>query len=411
MNDYLCAIDIGSTLVRVMIARSDYAGGWEVLGVGTSPSGGVRAGNIVNIEQTTRAVSEAAREAELMSGLVVDHALVNITGKHLEGDNSRGVVAITNRDRVVRESDVLRVIEGAQNIRIPTDHEIIHVLAREFMVEDQGGIKDPVGMTGVRLEAMVHIVSAGATALANLEKAVLGAGIRLGSVVMSSLASGESVLSEGEKDLGAIVLDIGGGITDIVMYSEGGVCFSAVVPLGGLHVTQDLSIGLKIPVEAAEMVKKAQGCALSSFCDPTERVELPGIPGRAPRAVLRQEMSDIIEARLREIFELADQQLSRSGLKGQMAAGIVLTGGVCLLEGARELAEEVFGLAANVASPSGLSGFAERVSGPEFATLVGLVRYAGRMAGVEQRAPALARAGGPSGGLITRMKHWISENL
>ena len=408
MKDYLCAIDIGSTLTRALIARPDLSGDLEVLGVGASPSGGVRAGNIVNIEHTTRSVSESVREAELMSGLVMDGAFVNITGRHLVGDNSRGVVAIANRDRIVRESDVLRVIEGAQNIRIPTDHEIIHVLAREFIVEDQGGVKDPVGMTGVRLEALVHIVSASITSLANVEKAVNAAGIHIASCVMSSLASAEAVLSEGEKDLGVALVDVGGGVTDILVYSEGGVAFSAVVPLGGLHVTQDLSIGLKVPVEVAEMVKKTYGSAMTAFTDPTERIDLPGIPGRAPRSILRQEIAVIIEARMKEIYELADRELVKSGRKAQLAGGVILTGGSCILEGARELAEEVFGLPANLLNPGGLSGFAERVSGPEFATLVGLVRYAGRMAGMEQRRAPLVGAGG---GLITRVRHWITDNL
>ncbi len=410
MKDYICAIDIGSTLTRTLIARPDPAGDLEVLGVGTSPSGGVRAGSIVNIEQTSRAVSEAVREAELMSGLVIDEAFVNITGRHLIGDNSRGVVAISNRDRIVRESDVLRVIEGAQNIRIPGDHEIIHVLAREFIVEDQGGVKDPVGMTGVRLEALVHIVSAGGTALANIEKTVNAAGVNVASCVMSSLASAEAVLSEGEKDLGVAVLDVGGGVTDILVYAEGGVAFSAIVPLGGIHVTQDLSIGLKVPVEVAEMVKKSYGSAMTALTDPTERIELPGIPGRAPRSVLRQEIATIIEARLKEIFELADRELVKSGRKGQLAGGLALTGGTCILEGARELSEEVTGLGANLLSPTGLSGFAERVSGPEFATLVGLVHYAGRLSGVEQKNAPLLRAGA-GGGLMTRVRHWITENL
>ena len=346
------------------------------------------------------------REAELMSGLVVDEALVNITGKMLHGDNSRGVVAVTNRDRIVRESDVLRVIEGAQNIRIPADQEIIHVLSREFTVDDQGGIRDPVGMTGVRLEADVHIVTASATALNNLEKAVVGAGIRISDGVMSALASADAVLSDGERDLGTAVIDIGGGIIDIIMYLEGGVFYSTVVPLGGNHVTQDLSIGLKVPVEVSEMIKKTYGAALVSMVDPIEKIELPGVPGRPARWVLRQDIAAIMEPRLREIFEIVDEKLIRSGKKNFLSGGVVLTGGSSQVEGIAALAEDVLGLSATTAMPRGVSGFADRVAAPEFATSVGLVHYAARAMREGRSVGGMARKG-----MFERVREWISENL
>jgi cell division protein FtsA len=397
------AIDIGSAYVRVLMGRSDERG-IQITGVGSAISRGVRNGSIVNIDATVQSIQEAAREAELMSGLVAADAVVNITGKHLKGENSRGVVAVTNRDRIVSEGDVLRVVEGAQNIRIPADQEILHVLSREFIVDDQSGIKDPVGMTGVRLEAEVHIVTAGHTAMSNLRKSVNGAGVRITNLMMSSLASAEAVLAPGEKDLGVCVIDIGSGITDIIMFIEGGVQFSSTVPFGGGHVTQDLSIGLKIPVDAAENLKKASGSAMAAAVDPIEKIELPSMAGRAPRWVLRQEIASIMEPRMREIFELVDQELLRSGKKQSLAGGIVLAGGASRTEGSVSLAEEVFGLAARRGSPVELAGFSDRVNGPEYATVVGLLLSA---ASTDTAAPKRAR----SDGWFARMKGWVQENL
>ncbi|MCR9143171.1 MAG: cell division protein FtsA [bacterium] len=423
MKDYICAIDIGSSLCQVLVGRplsesaGDRAGDHvEVIGVGTAPTRGVRSGSIVNIEATVQAVSEAVREAELMSGLAADEILINITGKHLKGDNSRGVIAVTNKERIVSESDVLRVIEGAQNIRIPADQEIIHVLSREFTVDDQTGIKDPVGMTGIRLEADVHIVTAGVTALTNFNKVVSGAGLNAAGGVMSSLASAEAVLDPGEKDLGVAVIDIGGGICDIVMYVEGGVIFSSVVPLGGIHVTQDLSIGLKAPMEVAEVVKKNYGAARSSVVDPTEKIELPGIPGRPPRWVLRQQLAGIIEPRMVEILEMIDTELLKSGKKNFLAGGVVLTGGGSLLEGMEDLAEETLGLSVTVRSPMNVEGFVDRVSTPEFATSVGILHYTSRVAGAggggwDDRQATRSSSSGGGHSMADRIRNWISENL
>lgn len=405
MRDYLCAIDIGSSVCRALVGKPTGGGSIEVLGVGTAPSTGVRTGAIVNIEQTVQAVSDAAREAELMSGLVIDQALVNMSGKHLRGENSRGVVAITNRDRVVREPDVLRVIEGAQNIRIPADQEIIHVLSREFSVDDQGGVRDPVGMTGVRLEAEVHIVTASTTVLANLEKTVAAAGIRMAGAVMSSLAASEAVLDPGEKDLGCALIDLGGGTSDIIVYVEGGVAFSSMVPLGSIHVTQDVSIGLKIPLDLAESVKKTYGLARIALADPTEKVEITGIANRPSKWVLRQDIASIVEPRMKEIFEMVDAELIRSGKKGLLSGGIVLTGGGSLLDGTLALAEEVFGLPVRLGVPVDVQGFQDRVGGPEFATAFGLIAYGARYGSTSHSGTR------ESSGIFARFKDWISENL
>jgi cell division protein FtsA len=400
------SIDIGTSYTRVLMGRMGDDGVIQINGAGVSPSQGVRNGGVVNIEQTVQSIQTAAREAELMSGLVVEEAVVNITGKHLKGENSRGVVAVTNRDRVVTESDVLRVIEGAQNIRIPADQEILHVLSREFVVDDQSGIRDPIGMTGVRLESEVHIVTAGKTALTNLRKAVNAAGIRVTNLVMSSLASSEAVLTSGERDLGVAVVDIGSGVTDIIVYVDGGVFSSATLPWGGSHVTQDLSFGLKIPMEAAELVKRNSGCGQIAAVDPIEKIELPAMSGRPPRWVLRQEIAAIMEPRMREIFELVDQELMRSGKKNALSGGVVITGGGSRVEGAASLAEEVFSMAVRKGNPLPLGGFFDKVDGPEFATSVGLLIGAAQSTDTARKAPRESGSG-----WMQKLRSWVSENL
>lgn len=408
MKDYICSIDIGSSLTRVLVGRPSEES-LEIVGVGVAPSQGVRGAIVVNIESAVQGIVQAVREAELMSGLVVDHAIVNVSGRHLKGENSRGVVAVTNRDRVVDHSDVMRVIEGAQLIRLPADHEILHVLAREFKVDDQEGIKDPIGMAGVRLEAEVHIVNAARSALSNLGKAFVGAGIRMHDAVMSSLASAEAMITEAERDMGVAVVDIGGGVCDIAVYTDGGLFYSNVIPLGGIHVTQDLSIGLKMPVEQAETVKKTLGCAREDLVDPTEKVEMPAMPGRQSRWMLLRDVAAIIEPRMREIFELVDEQLVRSGRKQDLAGGLVLTGGGALLEGSANLAEDVFGMPVTVGSPAGLSGFADRVDGPQYATGTGLLKFAARShADMTHHHIPAGRSGG---GIIKKIKDWLSENI
>ncbi|MBX7057934.1 MAG: cell division protein FtsA [Leptospirales bacterium] len=406
MNETLCCIDIGSSLCHALIGRMQGEDAVEILGVGSTPSRGVRAGAIVNIESAVQCIGEAVREAELMSGQVVEEAVINITGRHLRGENSRGVAAVAARDHVITEGDVFRVIEGAQQVRIPADQEIIHVLSRQFTVDYQDGVRDPVGMSGARLEADVHIVTASSSALANLQKAVHAAGLECLAVVMNSLASAEATLSQEERDLGVAIVDLGGGTTDIVLYVDGGVCYSAVAPLGSLHVSQDLSIGLKLPLEAAELIKRTCGAALASIVDPTERIELPGASGRPARHALRQQAAMIIEPRMREILEMVGEELDRSGQRRALAGGVILTGGGSLLEGVEELAEDVLNLSCSVRAPRNTLGFADRVASPEFSTAVGMLYYASRMT-PSTRSEARQRAGG----IVTRIRSWLSENL
>ncbi|EPG74196.1 cell division protein FtsA [Leptospira fainei serovar Hurstbridge str. BUT 6] len=401
----IVSLDLGTSLTKVVVGRpvSEYE--TEIIGTGSFPSSGIKNGAIVNIEATTRSIVEAVSEAELMCGQEITSVVVNVTGKSVRADNSKGVVAITNRDRAVTEPDVVRVIEAAQAIRVPADQEIIHVLSKEFSVDDQTSIKDPIGMTGVRLEAEVHIVTAGITALHNLEKCVEAAGLVEDARVLSSLASSEAVLTSGEKDLGTAVLDIGAGICDLIIYIDGGIAYSAIIPFGGYNVTSDLSIGLKTTIETAELLKKRYGHCTLEEMDPTETVEIPPISGRPARSVLREELVNIIEPRMREIFEMVDAELVKSGKKSFLAGGAILTGGGSLLEGIESLAEDVFHLTVTRARPAGLSGLAERVSSPEFSTAVGLIKYASRLGEMEQKSQDRTES------WSKKLRRWIEENL
>ncbi|TGK39838.1 cell division protein FtsA [Leptospira andrefontaineae] len=401
----IVSLDLGSALTKVVVGRpiSEYE--TEIIGTGMFPSSGIKNGSIINIEATTRSIIEAVSEAELMCGQEIGYVVVNVTGKSVRADNSKGVVAITNRDRVVTEPDIVRVIEAAQAVRVPADQEILHVLSKEFSVDDQTSIKDPIGMTGVRLEAEVHIVTAGLTALHNLEKCIEAAGLAEETRVLSSLASSDAVLTSGEKDLGTAVLDIGAGICDLIVYVDGGIAYSSVIPFGGYNVTSDLSIGLKTTIETAELVKKRFGhCSLEEI-DPTETVEIPPISGRPARAVLREELVHVIEPRMREIFEMVDAELTKSGKKSFLAGGVILTGGGSLLEGIESLAEDVFRLTVTRARPAGLSGLSERVSSPEFATAVGLIKYASRLGDMERKSQDRSETWGK------KIRRWIEENL
>lgn len=407
MNDsvqIVAALDLGSSKIVALIARIIHPDEIELIGMGVAPSRGIRAGAVTNIEQTVKSIREAIEEAELMSAMEVSEVIINVTGKHVRGDNSSGVIAITSRDRVVTAPDIYRVIDAAQAIRIPADQEILHVLSREFKVDDQSGIKDPMGMVGVRLEAEVHIVTAASTHLQNTIKGVEQAGIRVGERVLSSLASSSALLSEGEKDLGVAICDIGSGVIDLIVYLDGGVAYSSAICVGGQHITQDVSIGLKTPMDAAEMLKKQYGSASALEIDPSEMIDVPSVGERASRQVSRKDLASIIEARMREMLEFIDHELIRSGKKNVLAGGIIFTGGGSLLRGLVPLAEEVTGLGASIGYPKGLLGISDKVSSPVFSTAVGLVQYQARYGETGQSKKTKT-------GILGRVKDWLQNNL
>jgi cell division protein FtsA len=399
----IAALDLGSSKTVAIVARVQSPEEVEVIGLGVVESRGVKSGSVTNIELTVKAIRDAIEEAELMSALDIDEVIINISGKNVHGANHSGMVTITGRDRIITHADVFRVIDTAQNVRIPADQEVLHVLSREFKVDDQAGIKDPLGMVGVRLDAQVHIVTAPVSQLQNTEKAVEQAGVRVSNKVLSALASSQALLTEAEKDLGVAICDIGSGVIDLIIYVDGGVEYSATICLGGQHVTQDLSIGLKTPIDAAEMLKKRRGTARAADVDPMEMVDVPSVGERPPRQIPRRDLALIIEARMREMLELVDIEIMKSGRKNILAGGIIFTGGGAQLEGLVGLAEEVLQLGASVAYPKGLLGISDKVASPPYSTATGLLLYQARYGETETQKGTR--------NLFGKMKNWLQKNL
>ncbi len=384
MENIVVGLDIGTTKTCAVIGFLNENKQIEVVGVGVAPSKGLKSGVIVNIDNTVASIIKAIDDAELMGGCEVNSVFVGITGQHIKGENSRGVVAVANRNRTITPVEMKRVIEAAQAIVIPMDREIIHVLSKEFAVDDQTGIKDPIGMSGVRLEAEVHIITGSTTSIQNLVKSVNKAGFVCNDIVFSPLASAESTLSRDEKDLGVALVDIGGGTTDIMVFIEGGVAYSAVLGIGGIHVTNDISIGLRTPIDSAEVIKKKYGCAVVDLVDASETIEVPSVGGRAPRRLFRHELAQIIEPRVIEIMEMIDNELVKSGKKEILAAGVVLTGGGSMIEGTVDAAERVLNMPVRVGFPENIVGLKDVVSTPMYANGVGLLRYGAKMGQLRQ---------------------------
>ncbi len=407
MEDIIVGLDIGTTKTCAVIGRQDENNQIEVSGVGVAPSTGLKNGIIVNIDNTAAAIQKAIEDAELMAGYEVSGVFVGISGQHVKGQNSRGVVAITNRNRTISHTEVKRVVEAAQAIVIPVDREIMHVLSREFSVDDQTGIKDPIGMSGVRLEAEVHIVTGATASIQNMMKAVDRAGFQYHDVVFNPLASADAVIGQDEKELGVVLVDIGGGTTDIVVYMEGGVTYSSVLSVGGIHVTNDISIGLRTPLESAEMIKRKYGCAVLDLVDASETVEVPSVGGRAPRRLFRQELTQIIEPRMTEIMEMVEHELVKSGKKDMLAAGVVITGGGSMIDGAIEAGERVFNMPVRIGTPQNIVGLKDVVATPQYANGVGLLKYGIRM----DRYRGKTKYPNKKGSLFDRMKRWFEEYL
>ncbi len=398
-------LDIGTTKITAIVAEAEEGGeGIRIIGVGTAPSDGLKRGVVVNLEKTTRSILVAVQEAERMSGRTIRSVFAGIAGEHIRGINSRGVIAVSRKDAEIRPNDLERVIEAAKAVAIPTDREILHVLPQEFIVDDQDGIRDPVGMSGVRLEAEVHIITGAASACRNVIRAAERAGLEVEELVLEPLASADAVLTQDERDLGVALFDIGGGTTDVAIFYEGSVRHTAVIGLGGANVTNDLAIGLRTPVERAEQLKLQSGCALTSMVRPEEVVQVPSVGGRSDREVSRHMLAMMIEPRIEEIFELGKKEIRKNHIADLLGAGVVLTGGASSLEGMPELAEQVFDLPVRRGAPMGITGLTEAVSDPRFATGVGLAIHA-HMLGAR---PSTAERGVLSR-LSFGLKRWIEE--
>jgi cell division protein FtsA len=371
-------LDIGTTKISCIIADTGGNGTGElrVVGVGTAPSEGLRRGVVVDLEKTVASIQRAVEESERMAGMSVKGVYAGIAGDHIRSINSRGVIAVSRRDNEIGAADVDRVIEAAKTIAIPMDREIIHVIPQEFIVDDQDGIKDPVGMSGVRLEAEVHIITGAVTSAKNICRSIQRAGLKVLDLVLEPLASSHAVLGGDERDLGVVLLDIGGGTTDVAVFFEGSIRHTAIVPFGGANVTNDIAIGLRTPIDKAEAIKIHHGCALASLVPSADTISVSGVGGRADRQIARHVLASMIEPRMEEIFQLANREVKKNHFAELLGGGVVLTGGTSLMPGVVELAEQVFEMPVRLGAPQGLGGLAANVADPRFSTGVGLVLHA-----------------------------------
>ncbi|MCZ6560962.1 MAG: cell division protein FtsA [Gammaproteobacteria bacterium] len=405
-RNLIVGLDIGTSKVVAIVGEITDEGGIEVIGIGSHPSRGLKKGVVVNIESTVQSIQRAVEEAELMAGCEIHTVHAGIAGSHIRSLNSHGIVAI--RDREVTSRDVERVIEAAQAVAIPADQRTIHVLPQEFIIDHQEGIREPIGMSGVRLEAKVHMVTGAVSAAQNIIKCVQRCGLQVEDVVLEQLASSYAVLTQDEKELGACLVDIGGGTTDIAVFSGGAIRHTAVIPIAGDQATNDIAISLRTPTQYAEEIKIRYACALSQLANPDETIEVPSVGDRPPRRLARQTLAEVIEARYEELFTLIQDELRRSGFEELVAGGIVLTGGSSKMEGAIELAEEVFHMPVRLGVPQYVQGLSDVVRNPIHATGVGLLLYG-------QEALADKAASSSLGGGITdvweRMKNWFQGNF
>ena len=406
-QDLVVGLDVGTTKVCAIIARRA-AAGVDVVGVGSAPSRGLRRGVVVHIDSTVEAIKQAVAEAETMAGVEVAGVYAGVAGGHIKGLNSRGVVAVSGKDREVSAADVERAVEAARAINLPQDREVIHVLPQAFVVDDADGVREPIGMSGVRLEVMVHIVTGAVTAVQNVIRSVNRAGLAVHDVVLEPIASAEAVLCEDEKELGVVLIDVGGGTTDLALVRDGSVWHTAILPLGGDHITNDIAVGLRTPIAEAEALKKRYGCALSALVSPAETLDVPSVGGRKPRELSRQVLSDIIQPRVEEIFTLVARELARSGWQDTPTTGVVVTGGTAIMEGVPELAEGVFDQPVRRGVPDAVGGLAEVVKSPVYATAVGLALYGARRQAAGA-VPTEAGAAGPLGRLARRITGWVGE--
>ncbi|MEE9165612.1 MAG: cell division protein FtsA [Nitrospinota bacterium] len=404
-SNVIVGLDIGTTKICCIIGEINDQGGLDVIGIGTHPSKGLRKGVVVNIESTVESIKNATEEAELMSGFEIDSVYVGIAGGHIKGFNSHGVIAVKNKE--ISEVDITRVIDAAKAVAIPMDREVIHVIPQEYIVDDQDGIKTPLGMSGVRLEAKVHIVTGAVTSAQNIVKSVTRAGLRVNDIVLEQFASSKSVLSSDEKELGVAMIDIGGGTSDLAIFFQEAIKHTSVLAIGGNHITNDIAIGLRTPTSEAERIKKEYGCALTSLINEKETIEVPSVGDRENRVLSRHLLGEIIEPRLDELFTLIKMEIAQSGHQDLITSGIVLTGGSAIMAGMEEIAEKVFELPVRKGIPKSIGGLVDVVNSPMYATAVGLL-----FSGMEKIKTGESRnlAGTKIfNKVLTRMKEWMDE--
>ncbi|MBT3257786.1 MAG: cell division protein FtsA [Deltaproteobacteria bacterium] len=402
--DIIVGLDIGTTKICAVVGevRPD---GLEIIGMGSHPSEGLRKGVVINIEDTVNSIKAAIEEAETMAGCEIGSVYAGIAGGHIEGVNKPGIIAL--KEKEVTKKDIERVIETASAVAVPMDREVIHTLVQEFIVDDQDGIVDPLGMSGVRLEAKVHIVTGAVTSAQNIIKCANKAGLDVYDIVLESLASSEAVLSKEERNLGAALIDFGGGTTDLALFSKGAIKHTSVLALGGDNLTYDISVGLRTPKLEAEKIKIKYGSALSSLIGKDETIEVPGVGGRKPRTLSRQILGEILEPRVEEIFTLIYQELVRSGYDELASSGVVVTGGSAELPGISEMAEQIFSAPARVGYPEEIDGLVDLINKPMYATAVGLVLYGAKT--YKQKKKFRIRDSNIFHLVMARMKRWFKD--
>ncbi len=402
-ENLIVGLDIGTTKICCIVGNMTEEG-LEIVGIGTSPSKGLRKGVVINIESTVAAIQKAVREAELMAGCEIKTIYAGIAGGHIKGLNSQGVIAIKNRE--VSPEDLTRVIDAAKAIAIPMDREVLHILPQEFIIDDQDGIREPLGMSGVRLEAKVHIVTGAVASAQNIVKSCNRAGCDVADIVLEQLASSEAVLSADEKELGVALVDLGGGTSDIAIFSEGAIKHTSVLSIGGDHLTNDIAVGLRTPMAEAEKIKQAYGCCLTSMVGRDETIEVPSVGGREARVLSRQLLAEILEPRVEEIFTLVNREIIKSGYEDLIASGVVITGGSSILPGMPELAEQIFNLPVRRGLPQDIGGLIDVVNSPIYATGVGLVKYGSKNLDRQQFKIGQDNVFEK---VILRMKEWFNE--
>ena len=405
-NKMIVGLDIGTSKVVAIVGAITEAGVIEVVGIGSHPSRGLKKGMVVNIESTVQSIQRAIEEAELMAGCQIHSVYAGIAGSHIRSLNSHGIVAI--KDREVYSHDLDRVIDAAQAVAIPADQKVLHILPQEYVIDAQEGIKEPLGMSGVRLEAKVHLVTCAVNASQNIEKCIRRCGLEVEDIILEQLASSYSVLTDDERELGVCLVDIGGGTTDIAIFTEGAIRHTGVIPIAGDQVTNDIAMALRTPTQNAEEIKIKYACALTQLAGADETVKVPSVGDRLPRDLSRQALAEVVEPRYDELFTLVQAELRRSGYEDLIAAGIVLTGGTSKMEGVIELAEEIFHSPVRIGTPQNIQGLTDIVRNPIYATGVGLLQY-----GLKQQVDS--ETGGPvinSGpGFFAKARSWFQNNF
>ncbi|MBL6718410.1 MAG: cell division protein FtsA [Pseudomonadales bacterium] len=403
----IVGLDIGTSKVVAIVGEVREDGTLEVIGLGSHPSRGLKKGVVVNIESTVHSIQRAVEEAELMAGCQIDSVYAGIAGSHIRSLNSHGIVAI--RDKEVTPADIERVLDAAQAMAIPADQKILHILPQEYVIDHQEGVKEPLGMSGVRLEAKVHLVTCAVNSAQNIEKCVRRCTLEVRDVILEQLASSYAVLTEDEKDLGVCLVDIGGGTTDVAIFTEGAIRHTANIPIAGDQVTNDIAMALRTPTPHAEELKIKYACALTQLAGAEETIQVPGVGDKPPRALSRQALAEVVEPRYDELFQLVQAELRRSGFEDLLAAGIVLTGGSSKIEGVVELAEEIFHKPVSLGMPRNVAGLADIVRNPIYATGVGLLLY-----GQELERRRLERGEAPpvmKGSFVDRIREWLRQNF